>query len=107
MPAEDLRLHWKPDCPLTGGAARACNCTWPLWHVSVAVQQHPALPAPLPVRRWNPKQREEVRRLAVGALAGVGDLTRRFWETGHVAVHLRRPCTPAEVAQLPTPWQFT
>lgn len=56
---------------------------------------------PFPIELWLPPDVAAAPLLAHHALQGVGDPTREHWEYGAVALHLRRACTPEEIAALP------
>jgi hypothetical protein len=73
-----------------------------LFHVSVARQRRTLRGTePLPIDLWLPPDLALAPEIAYRTLAGVGDPRREHWEFGDVALHLRRACTPEEIAALP------
>jgi hypothetical protein len=72
---------------------------WPLWHVSVA-RLDPRGLRPVPLLLWTPAMHQQAGDVARTVLAHVGDVTREFWESGDVAIHLRRAMTVDEARGL-------
>lgn len=72
-----------------------------MWHCSIARQPRNGIGGPLPMARWTPRDAAKARELAYLALRGVGDSKQEHWEYGDIALHLRRACTPEEIAGLP------
>lgn len=70
----------------------------PLWHTSVAVHDGAG---PVPLARWPYDREQQIRRVLLYNLRGVGLMTTEKWERGEVAVHLRRRLTDQEITGLP------
>lgn len=69
--------------------------------MSVAIQHPDGRSGPVPRARWTPAGVEIVKAICLKAIRGVGDVSRAHWEDGDVALHLRRPMTPAEAKWMP------
>lgn len=117
MPPEVDGVHRLP-CRLAPGGWADCDCTWPLWHASVALlpdgpgargtprdasRGDRATPHPVAYRDWPIGAQVEARSVLEHIQAGVGDRARApRWEGGDVALHLRRPMTADEARAVAT-----
>ena len=109
VPADRSDLHWDHACSIARGDGAAgagepgagCGCTWPIWHLSIAIKDNRTARTRL-VSDWSPSDQKVVKGALEWLLRGVGDTTRRKMEQGAVALHWRRPATEAELAGLAT-----